>query len=100
MAGDQQPSVATAARPEAQPARPRPLPLYRVILHNDDKNEIDHVARSIVTLTPLGLEAAIDRTLEAHHSGCALLLVVHRERAELYAEQFASRRLTVTIEPE
>jgi ATP-dependent Clp protease adaptor protein ClpS len=32
-------------------------------------------------------------------SGVALVLVTHKERAELYVEQFASKRLTVTIEP-
>ena len=31
--------------------------------------------------------------------GVALLLVTHKERAELYADQFQSKGLTVTIEP-
>jgi ATP-dependent Clp protease adapter protein ClpS len=51
-------------------------------------------------LTTLSPEDAIVRTIEAHESGLALLLVTHRERAELYVEQFHSRSLTVTIEPE
>ena len=33
-------------------------------------------------------------------SGCAVLLVCHKERAELYQEQFHSCSLTVTIEPD
>jgi ATP-dependent Clp protease adapter protein ClpS len=37
--------------------------------------------------------------MEAHTTGVALVLTTHRERAELYQEQFKSRRLTVTIEP-
>jgi ATP-dependent Clp protease adaptor protein ClpS len=87
----------TATLPEK--TRPRPLPLFRVILHNDDVNPFDHVIESIVLLTPLGRVASFRKTLEAHLTGCALLLVTHRERAELYVEQFQSRRLTITIEP-
>ena len=34
----------------------------------------------------------------AHNTGLALLLTTHRERAELYVEQFHSKKLTVTIE--
>ena len=33
-------------------------------------------------------------------AGAALLLVTHRERAELYVEQFASMGLTTTCEPD
>lgn len=97
---DQDPA---AAVPDTQtlPAttEPRHLPLYKVILHNDDVNDVAHVVEAIVELTPLNVEDAIERTLEAHHTGCALLLVIHKERAELYAEQFQSKKLTVTIEP-
>ena len=78
----------------------RELPPFRVILHNDDVNDFDHVIRSILRLTPLKLADAIARTLEAHETGCSLLLVTHQERAELYVEQFASVSLTVTAEPE
>jgi len=83
------------------PARPKPglLPMFRVILHNDDVNDIAHVVESIVMLTPLRGQDAVQKTIEAHHTGCALLLITHRERAELYVEQFQSRNLTVTIEP-
>jgi ATP-dependent Clp protease adapter protein ClpS len=41
----------------------------------------------------------VERTVEAHESGVALLIVTHRERAELIQEQFQTRGLTVTIEP-
>ncbi|MBN1343565.1 MAG: ATP-dependent Clp protease adaptor ClpS [Phycisphaerae bacterium] len=76
------------------------LPPYRVILHNDDVNDMLRVVQVICNLTPLGPEEAIERMLEAHHTGYALLLVTHKERAELYVEQFASCRLTVTAEPD
>lgn len=83
---------------QAVDQRAEQLPPYRVILHNDDVNTFEHVIISIVKLTPLELEEAVERTLEAHETGCSLLLVTHRERAELYVEQFKSVSLTVTCE--
>ena len=89
-----------AAATQSAPIKPQLLPLYRVILHNDDKNFMEEVVARIVVLTGLRKEDAIHRTIEAHQTGCALLLVTHKERAELYVEQFQSTGLTVTIEPD
>lgn len=75
------------------------LPPFRVLLHNDDVNTIDHVVDSIVELTPLDHGRAVEVTLEAQKAGAALVLVTHQERAELYRDQFVSKSLTVTIEP-
>jgi ATP-dependent Clp protease adaptor protein ClpS len=87
---------------QAAPAKPTPalLPPWKVLLHNDEKNEMLFVIRAICDLTPLNREAALTRMLEAHKSGVALLLVTHKERAELYVDQFQSMGLTVSIEPE
>ncbi len=38
--------------------------------------------------------------LEAHSSGTAVLLVTHKERGELYVQQFASLKITTTLEPD
>ena len=76
------------------------LPPYRVILHNDDVNTFEHVIRSILKLTPLKEPEAVKCTIEAHETGSSLLLVTHKERAELYVEQFASLHVTVTCEPD
>jgi len=76
------------------------LPLWKVILHNDDVNEVLYVVEVISRLTPLHLGAAYDRMLEAHTQGRSLLLVTHCERAELYRDQFSAHHLTVTIEPD
>lgn len=89
----------TATLPEVAPAPPRPLPGWAVLLHNDDVNEVTFVVRSIVEIARLPVAEAVDRTFEADESGLALILVTHRERAELLQEQFESRGLTVTIEP-
>ena len=74
------------------------LPPWRVLLHNDDVNDMEYVARTISALTPLSFKIAIHCMLEAHLRGLTLLLVTHQERAELYREQFQSKSLTVTIE--
>ena len=93
-------TTAVAAMPVPTRRKPKQLPPYKVLLHNDPVNDFDHVIKSIRRLTTLTQEDAITRTLEAHDTGLALLLVTHRERAELYVDQFASLSLTVTIEPD
>ena len=90
-----------ATRPDVQVEQAtRLLPPYRVLLHNDDVNTFEHVIRAILQLTPLKEPEAVARTIEAHETGSSLLLVTHRERAELYVEQFTSKQLTVTCEPD
>lgn len=91
--------AATATKTRVAPPKVDRLPPFRVLLHNDDVNDVIYVVRSITELTPLSRPEAVHRTREAHESGAALLLVTHRERAELYREQFRSKGLTVTIEP-
>lgn len=90
---------ATAARPAPQPPKADVLPPWRVLLHNDDVNSFDWVIDTIVELTPHRKPMAQALALEAHTTGVALVLVTHKERAELYRDQFTSKGLTVTIEP-
>lgn len=96
-------TVVAEPKPATKPAPTRgpvdQLPPFRVLLHNDDVNTIDHVVDSIVELTPLDHGRAVEVTLEAQQSGAALVLVTHQERAELYRDQFVSKSLTVSIEP-
>lgn len=75
------------------------LPGYRLVLHNDEVHAVDYVVDVLLELTPLTLHPACEVMLEAHTRGHAQVLVTHRERAELYAEQFASKELRVSIEP-
>ena len=86
---------------ETAPAKPEQklLPPYSVLLHNDDFNEMLYVVESITKITPLPRRDAALKMLEAHKRGLTLLLTTHLERAELYVLQFASKNLTVTIEP-
>jgi ATP-dependent Clp protease adapter protein ClpS len=98
-------ATATDTKPrKARKTRPRKklpglLPSWKVLLHNDDKNDMFFVMVTIIELTPLNEQDAKQRTLEAHETGVALLLTTHKERAELYKDQFQSKGLTVTIEP-
>ena len=64
------------------------------------KEENKEVVEAIMQLARLNEHAAMVRMIEAHKTGLALLLVTHREHAELLQEQFTSKRLTVTIEAE
>jgi ATP-dependent Clp protease adaptor protein ClpS len=91
-----------AQKQQTVPAKnpPSVLPPWKVLLHNDEKNEMLFVIRAIVELTPLNREDALTRMLEAHKSGVALLLITHKERAELYLDQFQTKGLTISIEPE
>ncbi|MBX3402923.1 MAG: ATP-dependent Clp protease adaptor ClpS [Phycisphaeraceae bacterium] len=84
----------------ARPSAPmRALPQFRVLLHNDDVNELRYVVRTIIELTRMDSGRAMQVTVTAHTSGVALVLHTHRERAELYREQFAGRGLRVSVEP-
>ena len=87
--------------PKPTPTKNPPgmLPPWKVLLHNDDKNAMDFVVGTIVELTPLNKQEAEVRMMEADKTGVALLLTTHKERAELYQDQFQSKGLTVTIEP-
>ncbi len=93
--------TATRARPQTRPAPPKldRLPTYRVLLHNDDINEMLDVVGAILELTTLNRTKAFEAMMTAHQRGMCLLLLTHRERAELYEEQFRAKRLIVTIEP-
>ena len=91
---------APAKKPAVPKRRPKQLPPFKVLLHNDDVHTFESVIAAILKLTTLQPQEAILRTLEAHETGVALLLVTHKERAELYQDQFATFQITVTIEPD
>src|SRR5205085_12221771 len=63
--------------PQTKQPPSTPLPPWKVLLHNDDKNDMFYVINTVVELTPLNEQAAKVRTLEAHETGVALLLVTH-----------------------
>lgn len=77
----------------------RLLPPYRVMLHNDDHNTMDHVVRSLLRCVPsLEPERATEIMWEAHTNGQAEVIVCPKETAELYRDRLESCGLTATIE--
>jgi len=91
--------VSTGVQERAAPPKLDRLPPFRVLLHNDDVNDMLYVVEALCDITPLMPQRAAAVMMEAHRTGLALVLTTHRERAELYVEQFKSKRLRVTIEP-
>lgn len=78
----------------------RLLPPYRVVLHNDDHNSMDHVVRSLPKAVPsLTPERAAEIMLEAHNHGRATVITCPKEAAEHYRDRLETFALTATIEP-
>ncbi len=79
--------------------QPLPTPRYKVVLQHDTVQDLMFIVRSVMELTRFPRAEATHKMWEAYHSGRSVLLVTYLERAELYAEQFASKGLKVTVEP-
>lgn len=75
------------------------LPPYRVVLHNDDVNNMEHVIRALLVSVPeLSPEQAAEIMLVAHNNGRAEVIRCPLERAELYRDRLESHGLTATID--
>ena len=76
-------ATATKSAPKTTPQKkpPQPLPPWKVLLHNDDTNDMVYVIGTITQLTSLNEQDAELRATEAHKTGVALLLATHKERA-------------------
>ena len=85
--------------PDPQPEPPPTLLCYRVVLHRVADQGLIFVVRVLRELTRFGEAEAMVRMWQAYHTGRALVLETHLERAELYVEQFSARGLSTTIEP-
>jgi ATP-dependent Clp protease adapter protein ClpS len=82
------PAGAALLEPDTAPPQRRQMPGWAVLLHNDDVNEFAFVTRSVVEFARLPVSDAVARTIEAHESGVALLVVTH---APEVARQFTRR---------
>lgn len=81
--------------------RSRLLPPYKVILFNDDYNDMDYVVEVLLRLIEhLTSPEAVEIMMEAHLTGSAVVVVCPRETAEYYQERLSGYGLTATIEPE
>jgi len=76
------------------------LPKYRVLLHNDDHNVMEHVILSLVKVFRIEIVEAAELMLEANHIGVELCSVEQYEPAEFHRDQMQSLGLVASIEPE
>jgi len=77
----------------------RLLPPYRVLLHNDDHNDMLYVVQALLKAVPkLTRRDAQKIMLLAHLRGVALVIVCPKELAEFYCERLTSFGLTATME--
>lgn len=76
------------------------IPLFRVLLHNDDVNTMEHVVKALMQVFKFKQEMCERIMLEAHRNGVALCAIEPLEQAELHRDQLVSFSLVATIEPE
>lgn len=88
----------TPVKPTRTP--PKPMPLWKVIVHNDDVNTFNHVIHTFMEIVYMDENEAIEKTGEVHHQGLSVVSITHKEKAEFLMERLMSKRLTVTIEPD
>lgn len=91
------PSAAPLAAREGRTAH---IPRYKVLLHNDDINTMDHVVTALMRVFRFDRHVCERIMAEAHKNGLALCTIEPFEQAELHRDQLKAFSLTATIEPE
>jgi ATP-dependent Clp protease adaptor protein ClpS len=76
------------------------IPLYKVLLHNDDRNTMEHVVKALMRVFRFEQTECERIMLEAHRNGVALCTVEPLEQAELHRDQLQSFSLISSIEAE
>ncbi len=102
------PSVAPDVAPDVVPdvvpgqyekALRETLPPYRVVLHDDDVNEMGHVVHALLASVPeLDERRATEVMVVAHTQGQADVITCPLERAELYRDRLKTFGLSATVE--
>ena len=81
--------------------RTKLLSPYKVLIHNDDYNEMNYVVFALLhSVNSLSIEEAERIMLTAHLTGQAVVVVCPKEAAEYYQERLLSYKLAATIEPD
>ena len=94
-------SGAQVAPEELARIRAKLLPPYKVIIFNDDYNDMDYVVAVLLRLiNHLTSPEAVEIMLTAHFTGSAIVVVCPKESAEYYQECLVGYGLNATIEPE
>ena len=76
------------------------LPLYKVLLHNDDRNSMEYVVKALMRVFKFKLQVCEQIMIEAHRNGLALCAIETLEQAEHHRDQLNSFSLISTIEPQ
>ncbi|MGE5173779.1 MAG: ATP-dependent Clp protease adaptor ClpS [Betaproteobacteria bacterium] len=87
--------------PKSEPVLERAaahIPLYKVLLHNDDHNTMEHVVKTLMKVFRFGRPESERIMLEAHRNGMALCTIEPLEQAELHRDQLRSFSLIASIE--
>lgn len=74
------------------------VPLYQVLLHNDDHNTMDHVINSLMRVFGHSADMATKIMVEAHCKGRAIAEVEAEDQARLHYDQLTSLSLSASIE--
>ncbi len=81
--------------------RAKLFPPYKVILFDDDYNEMDYVVAALLhAVNDLSQQEAERIMLTAHLTGSAIVVVCPKEIAEYYQERLLNYGLTASIEPD
>lgn len=84
----------------------RHCPMYKVIMHNDDKSTMDFVVEILVSVFNHEIQRAVEIMWEIHNNNCGLAGVYSLEQAEFRVDLVHSQArakkfpLTCTIEPD
>ncbi|MBC8121841.1 MAG: ATP-dependent Clp protease adapter ClpS [Gemmatimonadaceae bacterium] len=85
---------------EKKSVQRQPMPLYKVLLHNDS-NPMEYVIEILVqTIPQLKPTRARSIMMEAHTSGTAIVILCAQEHAEFYSASLNGHGLTSTFEPD
>jgi ATP-dependent Clp protease adaptor protein ClpS len=85
-----EPIVTTQTTPKSRTdveTRTRRQPPYHVVILNDEEHSFEYVIELLTKLFGHPLATAEELTLRIHHTGRAIVLTTHREKAELKREQ-------------
>lgn len=80
-------SKSAVAAPASTPKKPRPLPLYNVILLDDDDHTHEYVIEMLLALFSHPKEMGYRLAEEVDRAGRAIVLTTHKEKAELKRDQ-------------
>jgi len=79
--------------------RQKILPLFKVILHNDDFNSTIFVTETLMRVFRISVTQAEEKMWEAHKNQCSIICIENFEVAEFHRDCLHSYGLTSTIEP-